>query len=344
MMKYVAICLIALIGAAFAVTSEHHAEFAEWQHTHGIFFGDVDEYAFRLQVFSDNKAEVARLNALNDGATYALNKHAHLTKDEFSLYYLGMKPTNKAPVENLHKATRSSHPDHVDWRELNMVTPVKNQGMCGSCWTFSTIGSIESAWAIAGNPLVSLSEEQIKDCSWGYFDVFHKQSNQGCNGGLITPAFNYILEIGGKLVNQKDYPYVPQDLSRPAPHGCRFNTTEEMPVAAVMRGYMNVVSGSEDSLMDAIANYGPVSVAVNAEKFRFYQSGVMGAVNCPGDFDSLNHGVVAVGYGEIEGKSVYYIKNSWGPDWGDRGYMYMERTEDNKNICGIASLASFPLV
>eukprot|EP01086_Lenisia_limosa_P003667 TRINITY_DN1828_c0_g1_i9.p1 TRINITY_DN1828_c0_g1~~TRINITY_DN1828_c0_g1_i9.p1 ORF type:complete len:112 (-),score=36.06 TRINITY_DN1828_c0_g1_i9:51-386(-) len=111
-----------------------------------------------------------------------------------------------------------------------------------------------------------------------------------------------------------------------------------------MRGYMNVVSGSEDSLMDAIANYGPVSVAVNAEKFRFYQSGVMGAVNCPGDFDSLNHGVVAVGYGEIEGKSVYYIKNSWGPDWGDRGYMYMERTEDNKNICGIASLASFPLV
>nr|KAG5711233.1 hypothetical protein BaRGS_004877 [Batillaria attramentaria] len=296
-------------------------------------YGSDDEEASRRLVFIDNvkRIELHNWEYFNMKKSYYLdiNQFADLTFDEYKQYNKLMKrPANKTNTISCSQFLPPLNwgaPTSVDWRTKGYVTPVKNQGQCGSCWSFSTTGSLEGQNFRTTGKLVSLSEQQLVDCSGSF-------GNEGCNGGLMDQAFEYINSVGG-IESEKDYPYTAQEGT------CHFQKGE---VVADLYGCEDIPSGSEQKLMEAVGSQGPVSVAIDAshQSFQFYSGGVYNEPECSSS--QLDHGVLVVGYGSEEGQDFWLVKNSWGTTWGDEGYVKMTRNKDNQ--CGIATSASFPEV
>ena len=214
-------------------------------------------------------------------------------------------------------------PRSVDWRTKGVVTPVKNQGQCGSCWAFSATGSMEAQHALAKNKLLNFSESQIVDCD---------SADAGCGGGFMDDAFKYVISAGG-IESEKAYPYLPED------EKCTFNASR---IVAHFKGYQDV-KGGEEGLKQAVAQVGPVSVAIDASgmDFQLYKKGVYYSPSCSPTF--LDHGVLVVGYGTTKNGTDYWVvKNSWGSSWGDNGYILMSRNRNNN--CGIATEPSYPTI
>jgi cathepsin L len=309
--------------------------FKTWMTSYGRQYQDEVEFQHRFQIFKRNNERVQIHNSKEPRPSYtlALNKFADLSHEEFKEIYLGFGNKGKTShtlsrTSVVNSPRNDSIPTNWDWRTKNAVSEVKNQGQCGSCWSFSTTGSTEGCHALKTGNLVSLSEQNLMDCSTSY-------GNEGCDGGLMSLAFEYIINNKG-VDTESSYPYEGEDDT------CRFKASN---VGATLTGYMNVTSGDENDLLSK-ANIGPVSVAIDAssEDFQLYDGGVYVDYECSNDVGSLDHGVLVVGWGFEKGwiEDTYWwiVKNSWGEDWGESGYILMTRNWDN--MCGIATEASLP--
>lgn len=301
-----------------------------WMVEHGKTYNALGEKDRRLEIFKDNLKFIDQENAVPD-RTYklGLNRFADLTNDEYRMKYLGTRVNGTRTKVGSVKSDRyapkvgESLPDSIDWREKGAVVAVKDQGSCGSCWAFSTIASVEGINQIATKELISLSEQELVDCDRSY--------NQGCDGGLMDYAFEFIIKNGG-IDTDKDYPYVGKDRT------C--DQTRKNARVVSIDGYEDVPVNDEAAMKKAVANQ-PISVAIEGggRAFQLYSSGIFTG-KCGIDLD---HGVNVVGYGTSQGKDYWIVRNSWGASWGEKGYVRMERNIAAKTgKCGIAIEPSYP--
>ncbi len=299
--------------------------FENWLLKHNKNYDTDLEYRYRYSVFSENYNEIQYRNSLGRTVTLGLNKFADLTNNEFRGSYMnGHINLNSRKLRTVN-LPHNDLPAEVDWTTKGAVTPVKNQGQCGSCWAFSTTGSVEGAWFLKTGELVSLSEQQLVDCS-------SAEGNQGCNGGLMDNAFQYIIKNGG-ICSEANYTYT----------GAQGNCVDCDPVAKIS-SFVNVQPNNTEALMAAVAQQ-PVSVAVEADglDWQFYFGGVV----TDGCGTNLDHGVLVVGYGTDSSAGGFWkVKNSWGGAWGEQGYIRIGRGSQfgAAGECGIQLVPSYPVV
>jgi len=321
----VLLALALLVVTVYGLTEvEYQTAFTQWMQRYGKSYGH-DEFRYRYRLFRANLDYINSYNARKKGTTLAINKFSDLSNAEFKSMYLGYNPSLARPAspnKSVRPPSMVRAPASFDWRTKGAVTDVKNQGQCGSCWAFSTTGSSEGCHQITTGDLVSLSEQNLVDCSTS-------QGNQGCDGGLMTQAMDYIISNGG-IDTESSYPYTAQDGS------CEYNSSDS---GATLKSYYNVQAGSESDLLNTVLK-GPTSVAIDASQpsFQSYSSGVYDEPNCSSQ--NLDHGVLAVGYSTDSGTDYWIVKNSWGTDWGMSGYIWMSRNANNQ--CGIATAATLP--
>jgi len=288
-----------------------------------------DEVHYRYGVFKKTVDYVDDHNSKPSTYTVGINKFSDLTPHEFQTYFMGTRvdATTHVRKGQVQVLDNNSTPtaSGFDWRQKGAVTAIKNQGQCGSCWSFSTTGSMEGCHFLTTGTLIGLSEQNLVDCS-------QAQGNEGCNGGLMDDAFNYIIQNNG-IDSEASYPYTAEDGT------CQYAASNCASTLA-QNGYTDVTSGSESALLTAVA-ITPVSVAIDASNpsFQSYTSGVYYEPACSST--QLDHGVLSVGWGtDASGNDYWIVKNSWGTDWGMNGYILMSRNKNNN--CGIATMASYP--
>jgi len=330
-------------------TQLHDVMFQSWANDHEKYYATVSEKEYRMRIWLQNHVKIELHNNQVPEPKFKLghNAFSDMTQDEYAEYNKlglhGKAADSKVSAEKkinprAESATFRSLddpmlevPKEVNWVTLGAVTPVKNQGSCGSCWAFSTTGALEGAKFIHTGELVALSEQNLLDCD-------HK--DLGCNGGLMDNAFKFDEKSGG-LCSEKDYPYNAKQGKKCNPMKCT-----DVP-GSVVNTFYDVPHGDAKALMSAVAMQ-PISVAIQADQFvfQFYKKGVLTDDKC-GKAGMIDHGVLAVGFGtDSETKEPYWlVKNSWGEKWGEDGYIRMSRNSKNDNgMCAILKAASFPEV
>jgi len=333
MLRVLLLCAVTLVVVSTPIldmTLDKHWEM--WKGHHGKTYDSKHHELERRLIWEENfnKINLHNLEHSMGMHTYtmAMNFFGDMRHEEFIKRngLLQSKQKNKfgSKFERYQADPTLDLPDTVDWRDKGYVTDVKDQGQCGSCWSFSTTGSMEGQYFAKSGTLVSFSEQQLVDCSGDY-------GNMGCNGGLMDQAFEYIEKYG--IEKESDYPYDASD------DPCKYDASEEVTKA---KSFQDVESGSEDDLKSAVGKVGPVSVAIDAshQSFQFYSTGVYSEPSCSSQ--QLDHGVLVVGYGNQDGSDYWLVKNSWGTSWGQEGYIMMSRNQNNQ--CGIATAASYPIL
>ncbi|XP_018569133.1 digestive cysteine proteinase 1 [Anoplophora glabripennis] len=302
-------------------------EFNKFMHKHRKQYGNERELNLRKEIFRQNIRFIHAVNRQNRGYSLTVNHLADKTELElkalrgktYSGEYNGGQPF---PYKNIDG---DSLPTQFDWRIFGAVTPVKDQSVCGSCWSFGTVGTVEGAYFLKnGGNLVRLSQQALIDCSWGY-------GNNGCDGGEDFRAYKWMLKHGG-IPTEEDYgPYLGQD---------GYCHAEKVSKVAKITGWVNVTANDENALRLAIVKHGPISVAIDASHrtFSFYSNGVYYEPQCGNKEDQLDHAVLAVGYGSINGKDYWLIKNSWSNYWGNDGYVLMAAKDNN---CGVMTTPTY---
>jgi len=304
-------------------------------------YADDAERKHRFMAFLENEEEIIKLNKLEGKAIYGWTKFSDMTKEEFK-QRLNYVPYDKERRSKLfgeipvHKTEKKLTVSTLDWRSHNAVTPVKDQGQCGSCWAFSAVETVESAYLMKNKGTNAktflLSEQEVVSCDTG---------DAGCNGGDLPSAFDYIESAGG-LASEASYPYTSGDgdsgtcLSFSTVGG----TTPKSYAYATPTCDGSCNNQDEDTLATNMAAVGPIGICVNAENWQNYYGGVMSSSSCGSHRAwSLDHCVQLVGFTSIDSDSGYWIiKNSWASDWGEDGYIYVSY---GSNTCGVADEAMF---
>ncbi|XP_062136114.1 procathepsin L-like [Drosophila sulfurigaster albostrigata] len=307
-------------------------EFNAFKLKHHKIYKDASEELKRIQIFVENKKLIDSHNkryvAGEESYEMGVNKFSDMTPEEFkTLVLTNLNPADaQEGIDYIYNpSAKASLPSSVDWRLSGAVNPVKNQGSCGSCWAFSAVGSLESHHFINLNQRVSLSEQNLVDCTRGY-----PYYSQGCGGGWPIEALNYVRDNGG-INTESSYPYEGEDKS------CRYNKNN---IGSKISAVIQIASGDEAALASAVAKKGPISVCVDGSLFQYYQSGVFNEPSCS---QSTNHCIVVDGYGtDSVGGDYWLARNSWGENWGEIGYIRMARNRSNQ--CAIASYAIYPLI
>lgn len=321
--------------------------FRNWVDKHKIQSRDNHHLAHMFENWLTNDKFIFETNARNLSYTVGHNAFSGMNSDEFA-EYMGFR-TNQELFAKGSKFLRgqvntveqdvivdlNELPTSIDWRTKGVVTGVKQQGACGSCYSFSSTGALEGIYAITNKNLVSFSEQQIVDCDNGL------TKSHGCNGGLMTQVFEFIEKNG--LCSEESYPYISGTTQKAGT--CQ--TTCKSVSGSKISTYTEVSVNSDNAMMTALAQQ-PVSVAIYATtEFQLYKSGVFTA-KCGTD---LNHGVLLVGYGSQDGLDYYILKNSWGTEWGVGGYMHLGKGNDlttgkpynnGAGQCGVLGMASYP--
>lgn len=305
-------------------------EFDNFQQRFSKRYSSFQEMKERFSIFKENLRAITAHNSNHaHNFTMGVNQFSDMTSDEFRAYVSGVAAPLGSYGCKSYSSSASGSPSTMDWRQKNAVTSVKDQGQCGSCWTFSSAGAMEGAWAISQGKLVDLSEQQLVDCAVGVAYGSH-----GCNGGQMEGADKYAIEHG--MCSLSAYPYVSGATKTGG--DCKASSC---PKVAHFSSCSDVKPNDQVSLKGAVAMQ-PVSVAVQADSsvFQHYSSGVLTDSRCG---TSLNHGVLAVGYGSENGQKYWLVKNSWGTGWGDNGYIKIGRSESTNDpgVCGIAMQPSF---
>jgi len=306
---------------------EYQDAFVAWTREHNKVYGNF-EFGTRFNIFKANLDYVNEWNAKGSETILGTTVFADLTNEEYRSTFLGTFYDGTARLAAAKGAVSlqpiNANPTSVDWVTEGAVTAIKNQGQCGSCWSFSTTGSVEGIHFLTTKNLVALSEQNLMDCSTDY-------GNNGCNGGLMDNAFNYIIANKG-IDTEASYPY-----TMAANETCNYKAANS---GATITGYKDVTSGSESALQTASVKQ-PISVAIDAShnSFQLYVSGVYNEPACSPT--ALDHGVLVAGYGVSGSTDYWLVKNSWGTTWGIEGYIWMSRNKNNQ--CGIATEASFPI-
>ena len=306
----------------------HWKEFGNFQERFSKRYANIQELETRFAIFRKNFVGILSHNAdLSQNFTMGVNQFTDLTPDEFRDQYVGgLKAEVGSYGCKSFSSSSSGAPASIDWRTKGAVTSVKDQGQCGSCWTFSATGAVEGAWAISKNQLIDLAEQELVDCATGIAYGSH-----GCNGGIMEGAFKFVIENGQCALSA--YPYTAKD-----------GTCQKCSAVAHISSCSDVKPNDQLSLKAAVAQQ-PVAVAIEADTryFQSYSSGVLTSSSCG---TSLDHGVLTVGYGSENGIDYWLVKNSWGTSWGMGGYVKIARSDSTNDpgICGIAMDPSFPTV
>ncbi|XP_030250972.1 cathepsin L1-like [Sparus aurata] len=316
------------LGAAAMLDSKLDFQWDLWKKTHKKTYQNEVEEVSRRELWEENLMLITKhnLEASMGIHTYELgmNHMGDLTPEEILQSYATFTPPTdiqRAPTP-FDGTSSPTVPKTIDWRKKGYVTEVKNQGDCGSCWAFSAVGALEGQLFKKTGKLVDLSPQNLVDCSFKY-------GNLGCKGGWMHKAFQYVIYNQG-IDSDASYPYLGKESK------CSYDSRYH---AANCSGYILLPQGNEKALKQALGTIGPISVAVDASrpKFEFYKSGVY---NDPCCTKNVTHAVLAVGYGTLKRKDYWLVKNSWGTDWGDQGYIRMARNKNDQ--CGITQYALYP--
>jgi len=327
--------LLAFALCAFFVVStlavdEDSRLFLEFQAKYNKQYASSAERSMRFAIFKSNMARARELNAQNGDPVFGVTKFADLSPDEFRESYLNNKPFQQAADAKKRSATRRTLPPVTvstwDWgiNKTGIVTAVKNQESCGSCWAFSATETIESVWALGGNTLQTLAPQQIVDCD---------KVDDGCGGGWPYHAYEYIINAGG-MMPESEYPYKGVDGT------CKYTPTDA--VAHITHWeYVNIDPTEENTTMlSYVASTSPVSVCVDASSWALYTGN--GILQTCGK--QIDHCVQVTGFQLMANNQgqmvpVWNVRNSWGADWGASGYIFLER---NKDLCAIATVVTVP--
>jgi len=317
--------MLCAITECYKHISDHdaEAEFEKFITQYGKVYATVEEKNLRKEYFRDTYKFIKTYNELNQGLELDINHLADLSPEETANMFR-LKKHGFAAVKKTLNLTNVPV-QNIDWRARGAVTAVKNQGQCGDCWAFSAVGALEGLYAITNGNLADLSEQYLCNCADETF------GNNGCNGGLMDNAFNFVKMYGIPLESSAPYQGVQQQCS-PADS------------AFTISGWVDIPAGDNQQLLQALS-IGPVSVAIAANNpvFLYYKSGII-SQNCGSSASDLDHGVTLVGTGNSGSTAYWIVKNSWGTTWGQNGYVYIKRDTGHTNgVCQIAAAASYPV-